>query len=1568
MSSFKTPTTGIIGTHSGFDDDTGMHSYILENENTGDKETATTPYKPEDVRRLLNEDFNVREGNQIPGQQLMKTWAPHFKNLQSGDQRSFWKRVVTPTLRSIPAYFVGGPWDILGLLSYVPGPQDLAAMGYKAATEDDPFGMLEAKKKEGQRFRKGVQEKYGTQAKRKQFQQYLRAADRYAKENWNFEPFEAMTGTDMTPEARGIWERMMGSALEFGVSGPVMMKGITLPPKVLQEGARFIFSRMAKDSANELGEAALKPENFRSLIDKAHDAYSVFTKQGRRNIKAEAAFGAVAGPMTEGSLHLLEKADPNAAGWVKMLTAIGSGIAGPIAARGVWTGLLQGPAIRTATRVIIDPVLRPTRSATGFVQQHLGGASGDRAAIASTSRLLEEAVADGRHVHEASGLAFTTPELARSEANILRAQIQLKRERLSEETDPKVRDTLQKEIEADSITVGNLNRTATFYENVLESAARDQQPGVAARFFQSEARRLVERRDQFFNYIEGRFKRSLEDLDFGGRPGGTLKEHNSDYASVKNEGATPEFEATRRKLVMEGEPQGVEASELLWLDPQTRVRAEGIKKDLSSEMNKAFRDAQNAAEGRVKFWEDQVQKYLANRGLKNIEDLPEVERLLVGDLIRGTYDDAAREWRAFEGAAWKRIKGIDEKVTENVVFPKGSRDPVDDSDISGMTVEEWAISRFDKLSPTEAFNMKLLPPQLAQLAGSRSVIALLNRRRSEAGAAGRAQSAQSRIPDLEKRRDDFINQRAQKESEYDTLRETESAQSFEKSRELNDYIDRASTGWPSPWKTKKSIDDFQNNPDINWSTINAATARSYAGASDLGPIFVEVAKRKKEIANLGEGVTQSGAARKLSDEIENLSNKATKAQDDIDRITQDFLNLEEGVQVPATGRLTARTPDGELVRGGTSATDVKEFISELEDAARIEKAANGTTVKYRNIRQIRETLDQLLDSRTFRNLNPGELSLARETSRVKRSVDDAQDTTLEKTKGSEVKVEVEVLPETVLPPGASAAANAAKLRKLRESTAEVPDFVTITRGEDGVPVAVIDEDALAGGSALFDRADSPFEMVSVGQAGTPFEIRLRPDAVVSDRSLKVAESIILERLALTFPDGVDSRRLQTFRENNKAAIKFLENNGRADVPALLNNADGLATQLDALASLRQDKTKTQLTELVNSGALDLQGRTIDDFLEYIGNRRKRISENIAFAEVLRSDPGRAMDKLFDVILEPKNSRPKKDIQQFLSIVRENKQAEKGLQASIIGQIWARSLSTSDSLLKEAGDLSFKAFDPVKFRELVADPRIRTLIQEAFPDNPSLIDDLEDFSKTAFETSNFTTGPSGSVAIKPSESVNLSGWAFLGRVSALGVANKAEMINQLWAGGAGSQLGKALGRKVTGAKIKDIVIEGALNPEKGAQLGLQASDQLSGLGRTLGQASIDVINVPGAIMNRPAASAPVLLRGEDELDAVDEPGSVGPQSSVAPAAPPPVRYAMRNRGVSRDIVPNSSLAGAGARPLGASAQTIARMSQLGIPLFRGSHGGYVGGAGSGVGRLQESEGIMSVRRKGRQLVG
>ena len=161
------------------------------------------------------------------------------------------------------------------------------------------------------------------------------------------------------------------------------------------------------------------------------------------------------------------------------------------------------------------------------------------------------------------------------------------------------------------------------------------------------------------------------------------------------------------------------------------------------------------------------------------------------------------------------------------------------------------------------------------------------------------------------------------------------------------------------------------------------------------------ASLKKAIATLGEGVASSKAVRDLRKEVLDLGKAAQGIQFEIDKITRDFLGAGDDVVIEPTGRLTSRDSEGALIAGGVSANDVKETISNVAEAARRESFTNGKTPRYRSLLQVRETIEQLLSPETFSTLDPAALAFAREASRVKHKVDDAQGDILGKGKGAE---------------------------------------------------------------------------------------------------------------------------------------------------------------------------------------------------------------------------------------------------------------------------------------------------------------------------------------------------------------------------------------------------------------------------------------------------------------------------------------------------------------------------------------------------------------------------------------
>ena len=227
------------------------------------------------------------------------------------------------------------------------------------------------------------------------------------------------------------------------------------------------------------------------------------------------------------------------------------------------------------------------------------------------------------------------------------------------------------------------------------------------------------------------------------------------------------------------------------------------------------------------------------------------------------------------------------------------------------------------------------------------------------------------------------------------------------------------------------------------------------------------------------------------------------------------------------------------------------------------------------------------------------------------------------------------------------------------------------------------------------------------------------------------------------------------------------------------------------------------------------------------------------------------------------------------------------------------------------------------------------------------------------------------SVNPAEAVNLTGWSFLGRIAALSGANATQLVNQLWAGGAGSTAGKILGRKVTGSRIKDLLIEAAIFPEKGVELGLRAGNQSNGFWITLGQAGLDAVTTP---FKRPGASLAIINRAEQELE--DEDGIVGPQTSLQPVAAPvaaPVRRMAENAPPSLPVNPASMMNNVSAvgpapaparRPAGPPSPD---MAQRGRDVF-GPNDPIFANLGGHVGKRMSESGIMSVERKPRQLVG
>jgi hypothetical protein len=1563
----------------------GMYEYRFLNNRT-DQETRTNiPYPKDKVIDLFDMKNRSDEGDKFRA-----SMRSVLDRLLTKDKRGLLERVIWPSIMKLPANIAGLFPDMAVLATYVPAhvtefgafrPEFQETVSGERTLEEVEAGIEKSKAETRKKLAP-----YGTEVTSRKFEAWARRANEYTQREWDWSPF--IIGTDMTPEAYGWFEKTLSLALEFGLSGAAEVKVAVGVPKLVQEvgrgvakllpGAQKFLPQLAKKSVDELGEAAATSKNALSLIDRAN----LFYRFGGRELYVEGAYGVAAAVSSQTALSILAEADPKAADWLTAVIGVGGAFTGPVVGRSLLTGLISLPGVQKLFREgFVDPLFRPFSAAARFEQrQAFGPGKKGRKRMARVHDILAKALEKGDHVDQAAGLAFTTPELSRTEANRLRGKYKNIRNRLdslspsAKESNPEQVQRIERLLEKTQEDIVLMTDYANFQESVLHSVVKDQDS--ANRFFTSQSQRLVERREHFFSSIENQFKTKIDDIVFDGERGGTPAQHDLDYREAQA-GKTPVYEATRRQLVMEGDPKGLEASELRFLSLEAKTRVNAAHAELDANMQRVLEDNRDAAAGRIEMWKAKLDRYLADRGLRSVDDLDPKERNFAGKLIRDTYEDTYREYRAFETAAYNRVRGLTDKVETDIKFPEGAKDFETGEPIGGMTPAEFAEMKFETLSRSQKFNLKEVPVQLAQLVGLRSVARMIARMQKAERAEGTVVSAESRIDILEDTLNDTVSQKKAIEDNIDLAKDAQRVKSEKEVRALQGYIDNKKSG-QTP-ENAQAIDSFANDPEMNWKETSSEAVRTMA-PEGLKAAFEEIRKRKRVIAELGEGVSGTETLRGLWRDLEKVQEKVDRTVASINKVTEKYLGDVGDVSQP-TGRLASLDEAGNLIGGGASADDVRTLISEIGIAIRQE--ASGT-LKRAQLATLQSTMEQLLDTKVFPTLDLARLKFAREASEIQKRIEGAAGEVLGKERGTaEVKREVETLPSDVLPPSPDLRVGETALRKLRTAATKVPPFVSIVRSTDadGNPTisAVIDEARVTAGQSLFDQPGVPFERVPWGQEGYRGEIRLREGAEPSPRSLDLAESILLERLALKLEGGVDSAKLDSFRNEHKAIIDFLEKNGRKLVPSWLTNTEDAAAHASVLNTLLADQTKNRLTELVRSGQLDVQNMpAVKDYLDYIKDMRRRAVNNEAVEAVFNAEAGQSVNSLIKRVQDPENTNPKLDVQEVLSLVRRNKAAEDGFKASFIGNLFQRATVDPDALIHIQGDIRASAFDPTKFRTLLKDPKIRMMIKEIFPDNPQLLDGLTKLSVTAFEPGLFTKKSiAGANEVNIQDALSMEAWSNLGRILGLGFASSVQFVNALVAAGAGARYLRSVGKNITGNVIKDIVIDAALNPRRALELAKRSATQLDTFTEVAVRGLLDSLNVPGAVLGafrkRPGVASEVIT---EPVEKVDE-AAPGPPASVPPAEPPSTdqqpaappyqsdtqRRKETIRGIGqRPFVPGPWSSLAGARPFGPSTptgpvspDTISTGQKLfpGDPLFR---------------PVFNKGGIVSIKRKPRQLVG
>jgi len=1560
-----------------------------------------------------------------------------FEQFVSEDKRHFIQRVIEPNIRAIPANIAGIVPDLISLALMVPLPKELIQRHYEEAGDPVPWPWLSSAEMKKEREEKSAAfAEYGTVAQRKRLQRFIRIADKHLEEQDKPPWFSIIFGgTDITPDPEGYVEKVVSSGMEFGLSGAAEMKAFSE-----LAGGTSALVRLIKNVATP-GRSIKDPVQVKNILDKWRDFYSSKTPEGTKRMREELGAGFTAAGAYETLKPILEEVGPESPLLQEMFAMAGAIAAPGLVRFGKNTALKSWGAIPTPSRAlrrgIIEPMFKPTATAARFQATMGAGALAGSSSkttqerYASTMQILEKAVEERRHLDEASGLAFTTPELSRTEAARLAAASRDLKARLSE-LDPTAREASQVEINKLDDQILDLRQFANFQDAIIRSAY--ERPD-SSRFWADQTQKLLERRDQIFDMFERQFKRpveaegfqhiDLENIDYGGIRGGSADELKIDYDKVIDSGDTPQFYETRRRLVMEANLQGRAPSELKFLSEEAKTKVADAFEDTNRTMDDALLAAQEAAQERLNMWHDGIKTMLEKRGLSSVDDLPSDERRFVGKLIRDTYADAQREFSLFEKAAWKRIKGLDTKVEDNIVFPQGAVDHKG-ADISGLTPEEFAVGWVEALSPQTKFKLGDLPVQLAHLMGEGTLAKAMRKGDPEAEARDlQLKDIQKQIKAISK---DYAKQKRTDEVAVTTAeaRPTPVAKlgptllefisergGIRSTGELRD-LDLGEWHKGKPGKKKLLIEET----DVGPALLPGEPAKPKAGsweemfeaAHDDG-YFPELAGKDirqidgeayllEKISSEAKGdpvrtLEDQEIIRAMEGDADFTQNVWNRAEDlditvftpagkerPLNRILQDVKDaearrgmtieesfdfteaplseaaislrkeenalraelgqmraaLEAGIPMSPEdlaeflpglsnkGRLASRDFSGELIEG-ISAQDVTDVISDIAERLRVEQGKKVPNKRLMaNLTGLRSTLEQLLDPRVFSTLDPADLRLAKEASTISRRAESARGDVLRK-KGAEPVIAEEMVPEKVLERVDRGGRQAAQIRAIDTATQQFSnDLISIEYVKDadtGMPVlndfgqpvqrAVFNEDALIGGESLFELEGVPFTKQKIGDWETgasekDFTVVVDKEYAPTPQALEVVESILLNELGTWLPKGleINTKNVQKFKSQYQNALTWLDQNGRSDLIDMMTDTENLTAAMDVYNRSLNNQTLRQFKILEEKGLLH-EGVNAQDMVDYFTTTRKRIAGDKALQSVFGADPGYATTSLVDRVL--KSNHPDTEIENFLSVIRDNETATDGFKAALISDLWARATSSPDPVAKQTGELlGTNIFDPTKFRELISDPNIRKLLQKTFPNNPALLPGLTKLASTATEVGPYgRITPESQLAVIPTDFVSQELWSNLGRVSMLTLAAKTKILNALWAAGLGGRLGKRLGQSLTLHEITDLVVEAALNPQEAVKLGkINSPEVFSDLYKRLilpRGTTLEVLTEPAEDLHR-EEDPELELRGfpygwYPQRPGTWDPGAILPTTSglqpPAGAPAPPRQYASLTEG-------------------------------------------------------------------------
>ena len=1294
----------------------------------------------------------------------------------------------------------------------------------------------------------------------------------------------------------------------------------------------------------------------------AQNVYDAISEMQVNNPKAAAAYESIMGGAVGGGMitseAALEEVYPNAPQWMKNIVMAGGGLAFPLVGQTtLTTGYdvgLKVPVVRIPLKILQGGLesltLKGAERAASRAVQTSTGTWRDRSGILGVVGQLRLALKEGRNMDETTRIEFTTTQLARNEARVLEAQLKGAAHTMSEE-----------EVASVGLIIKELRQFADFQEGQLKTIS--EKGGIAAQTYASHSGRMMDRRDSILKALD----ETIFKTDLGGKLSEGVEPSviEADYQQGLGTGSF-EYNINRQKAFKEGR--------LGALEPEQTAAIANAFEDLSRQIEGAAEQAIRDAEERV---------MLIRKGMP--EEMSTADRDNYNQWIRREFENAYLEVDALEDILWNSIRGMEQPKTGSYIDPDGV-DLGPQLLIDGVPITEHFAAIAARVSAT-AGESQNQTKWLWKLAGRDALV---------------EQAAKGGGADAEK----IAKQNAQIRQWEDIVVERErqvevASQNLARVKETPSASTALRNARAEVAKLEAELGEIPKGSTIEDPTV----------IRRINAVNQKLTGARAKVAELEASEPSSAALTKATKTFEDAHTNLNKAQISLNSAKDNLeISLGDGVthqgspinvanELMDAGALGVRNVDGVLT--GRTGQEINNIIGHLKRESAFE-SSRGNVQKVSAISRIIEDLQKALPENFDIDMPMYDAGI--KMTRLKKTLFSTG--AVGQIRAYDRRGQPVVSPEKVIDqiaPSSKRAAQETNLRQIETALAARYDNMTgegtpfrIT--EDGTPELNPDFNI----EKYSQSYPPPFESIQIDGSGRVQGFKLAEGTQATPETIELVRNTLWDRFqAYGVGDEFDVNSAQKWIEKNKAAIEWLRKATGKDTG--FENIVSAERIVQTIKSATQKNIEQKIRVLREEGAFN------DEFTE--SGLRTLIKENnnreaalLSAANILGNpDPINMGDFFLRKFLSPDNANPTQFLNETLKVLEKGvlpsgkNPALEGFKQAVAEAIIRATVTSADSnsaaavnarrLSSHLGE-NIKLWDPQKFIALSENPSFGRLLNQLYGENaPEL------FSKIAIGARDqFVVSESATPGVKRQDKVSGEWAGNFGRILG-GLSSRFLPISALVLTGMGRRYGMAAISDYRGSVIDKLIVDMLMDPklaieainknpvkEVTAETGLAARVKLWAHEKFIGD---------NARRIRRLGQAPGVLYETGEptkYEEMDEPGSVGPQSSVAPAAPRSVRYAMRNARPSAPVVQVSSLAGAGARPLGASAppasspqaappanpqqstQTLARMSQLGIPLFRGNHGGYVGGAGSGVGRLQESEGIMSVRRKGRQLVG